>query len=274
MIRSLYSGVSGMKNNQTALDVIANNIANVNTPGFKSQKVAFEDLMSQTISNATTSSDTSLGANASQVGVGSTVSGIASNFSQGISQTTERDLDLAINGNGFFVVQDINGRVYYTRDGAFEFDSDGYLVNRNGYRVLSNDGSTIQITDTISSVTVDSSGLLTALDEEGNAVSGSGVNLGVAYILNPESLIREGGNLYSKSASTRVDPDASDTDFGIDIAGNGGRGTVLSHRLEASNVDLTTEFSDMIVTQRAYQANARVITTSDTMLEELINLKR
>lgn len=268
MIRSLYAGVSGMKNHQVKLDVIANNIANVNTTGYKSATVTFEDLVSQTIKNASMGSDTSLGNNPSQVGVGSQIGGISSSFTQGAPQYTGNPLDMAIQGNGFFAVQDINGKIFYTRDGAFKFDNEGYLINQQGYRVLDSEGDVIQITETIATLNVNRQGQLTALDEAGETIDQR--NIGIAFITNPESLIKEGNNLYSPSENTMP----ADTDEAIDVAGLEGRGTVEANALEMSNVDLSAEFANMIVTQRGYQANARVISVSDQMLEELINLKR
>lgn len=268
MIRSLYSGVSGMKNNQIKLDVIANNIANINTTGYKAATVSFEDMVSQTIKNASMGSDESLGNNPSQVGIGSQVAGISSSFTQGTPQYTGQPLDMAIQGNGFFVVQDINENKFLTRDGSFKFDNEGYLVNQQGYRVLDESGDVIQIDDPITTINVSTQGQLTALDEAGEEIDQ--VNIGIAFITNPESLNKVGGNLYSVSASTMPD----DVNDAIDMAGVDGRGTVVANSLEMSNVDLSEEFANMIVTQRGYQANVRVISVSDQMLEELINLKR
>ncbi|MEL7564671.1 MAG: flagellar basal-body rod protein FlgF [Dehalobacterium sp.] len=268
MIRSLYSGVSGMKSHQTKLDVIANNVANVNTTAYKTATVTFEDTISQTIKNASASSDESTGSNPSQVGIGSRVAGISSTFTQGTPQYTGRPLDMAIQGNGFFVVEDINGKRYLTRDGSFKFDNEGYLVNQQGFRVLDEDGDTIQIDDPITTINVSKQGQLTALDEAGEVIDQ--VNIGIAFITNPESLYKEGGNLYTMSESTMPD----DIDDAIDMAGTEGRGTIEANSLEMSNVDLSDEFANMIVTQRGYQANVRVISVSDQMLEELINLKR
>jgi len=268
MIRSLYAGVSGMKNHQIKLDVIANNVSNVNTTGFKAANVTFEDMISQTIKNATVSTDETSGNNPSQVGIGSQVAGISSAFTQGAPQYTGRPLDMAIQGNGFFVVQDVNENKYITRDGSFKFDNEGYLVNQQGFRVLDEDGEVIQIEDPITTINVSKQGRLTALDEAGEEIDQ--VNIGIAHITNPESLNKVGNNLYTVSESTMP----ADIDDAIGMAGVDGRGTVEANALEMSNVDLSAEFANMIVTQRGYQANVRVISVSDQMLEELINLKR
>lgn len=264
MLRSLYSGVTGMKNHQVKLDVIANNISNVNTTGFKASTVSFQDLVSQTIRNAQKADANKGGSNPAQVGTGSTVGSIDTTFIQGTLQYTGRPLDLAIEGNGFFVVEDPDSKNYFTRDGNFRLDSEGYLVNSRGLRVLATDESQIQITDAIDTISVDKFGTLTAFDNQGTVIAQK--TLGIAYIKNPESLLKEGYNLYSPSDATG----------GGDIAqaGTSGRGSVEAYNLEMSNVDLSTEFAGLITTQRGYQANARVITVSDQILEELVNLKR
>jgi len=264
MIRSLYAGVTGMRNHQMKLDVIANNISNVNTTGYKAAIVTFQDLVSQTIRNALKADANSGGVNPAQIGIGSAVGSIESSFIQGPLQYTGRPLDLAIQGNGFFVIEDGNGKQYYTRDGCFRFDSAGCLVNSIGYRVLDSAGNQIQIIDPITTVSVDKFGTLTALDEQGQVIAEN--VLGMAYTANPESLIKEGYNLYSSSSATDV--------VTIDKAGTGGRGTIEAFTVEMSNVDLSSEFASLITTQRGYQANARVITVSDQILEELVNLKR
>lgn len=264
MLRSLYSGVTGMKNHQVKLDVIANNISNVNTTGFKASTVSFQDLVSQTIRNAQKADTGKGGSNPAQVGTGSTVGSIDTTFIQGTLQYTGRSLDLAIEGNGFFVVEDPDNKNYFTREGNFRFDSEGYLVNSRGLRVLDIDEDQIQITDSIDTVSVDKFGTLTAFDNQGAIVAEK--ILGIAYVKNPESLLKEGYNLYSATEATGGGT--------IDQAGTTGRGSVEAYNLEMSNVDLSTEFASLITTQRGYQANARVITVSDQILEELVNLKR
>jgi len=246
------------------LDVVANNISNVNTVGYKASSVSFQDLVSQTIRNGFKSDANNGGVNPAQVGIGSIVGNVESSFNQGPLQYTGRPLDLAIQGNGFFVVEDANGKQYFTRDGSFRFDSDGYLVNGIGYRVLNSDGDPIRIREPITTVSVDKFGTLTALDQTGEVIAEE--ELGIAFVANPESLMKEGYNLYSPSQATDGDT--------TDAAGKDGRGTVEAFTLEMSNVDLSNEFANLITTQRGYQANARVITISDQILEELVNLKR
>lgn len=264
MIRALYSGVTGMRNHQTKLDVVANNISNVNTTGYKAATVSFQDLVSQTIRNGSKAGDDNGGVNPAQVGIGTNIGNIESSFNQGPLQYTGRPLDLAIQGNGFFVVADANEKQFLTRDGSFRFDSEGYLVTGNGYRVLDSSENPICIDKPITTASVDKFGTLTALDQKGEVIAQK--ELGIAFVTNPESLMKEGYNLYSPSQATE--------EVEIGKAGADGRGSVEAFTLEMSNVDLSNEFASLITTQRGYQANARVITISDQILEELVNLKR
>ncbi|MQL51426.1 flagellar hook-basal body complex protein [Desulfofundulus thermobenzoicus] len=414
MIRSLFAGVAGMKNHQIRMDVIANNISNVNTVGFKSGRANFQDVLYQTLKSAGTST------NPAQVGLGVSLAGISNNMNPGGLQSTGRTLDLAINGDGFFKVIDPgSGKEYYTRDGVFYIDQNGYVVNSSGYRLVGEarnitsawtneinvdgtvtingkltlqgtradgtDGESVEftfdnikinelkdldalitkinaesyrsgvevsrktITDntgthhylvfrtssnsdtaklTISSsnntnpltfnnnnsigdvtiygtdVTTDNShhpftdyirmlngpaaslnvskdGLITGTDKDGNILEWKGdpsllknnppVNADLLQITlytfsNQDGLQRAAQNLFSVSKSSGPP--------NMGKPGSAGYGTVESGYLEMSNVDLTDEFTNMITTQRGYQASARIITVSDTMLDELINLKR
>ncbi|HSR03397.1 MAG TPA: flagellar hook-basal body complex protein, partial [Proteiniclasticum sp.] len=181
MIRSLYSGVSGMRSNQTKMDVIGNNNANVNTTGFKSGRVRFQDMLSQTMANAQEATEGNLGGvNAQQVGLGVKVGAIDTIMTDGALQPTSRDLDLAIEGTGFFMVsQDNAGPMkLYTRDGAFYRDSSGDLVNAGGYHVL---GYTEEGQESPTSLKI--SNTIDALDENGNTTddgTGTGANVQVA----------------------------------------------------------------------------------------------
>lgn len=274
MIRSLYSGVSGMKNHQTRMDVIANNISNVNTTAFKASRVSFQDMIGQIIAGSGFSGTSNLSINSAQVGIGSSVSDIKSSFVQGALQYTGRALDVAIRGNGFITLKDVNQdgkeNFYFTRDGSFNFDKDGYLVNSKGFKVLDAEGNEIQVTESIHTVGVDRSGTLTAYNADGDVVLNQ--KIGLSYILNPNSLLKAGDNMFTHTIATNFA--SGQADHGLGAAGTSGRGIFEPMALETSNVELTDEFADMMVTQRGYQANARVVTTSDQMLEELINLKR
>ncbi|WP_035051365.1 flagellar hook-basal body complex protein [Carnobacterium pleistocenium] len=279
MLKSLYSGVTGMRNIQTKMDVISNNIANVSTTGFKTGRVRFEDMLSQT--NVTAQAST----NAQQVGLGVQVGSIDTVMSGGSLQSTGRSLDFGIeNGDSSFFTVNDGTNTFYTRDGGFYTDPEGDLVtsgglNVQGYMATNNTGTlgtnleAINIPQTIvedgnnqslQSYSVDSSGLVVGSYSGG--VSRTIGRIALTSFSNPDGLEKSGGNLYIESANS-----------GVPVAGNPGDpgyGSVRSGFLEMSNVDLANEFTEMIITSRSYQANSRSITTSDTMLEELINLKR
>jgi flagellar hook protein FlgE len=407
MLRSMYSGISGMKNFQTKLDVIGNNIANVNTYGYKKGRVTFQDLMNQTVSGASRATENRGGQNAMQVGLGSTLSSIDSIQTQGSLQTTGRSLDVAVSGDGFFMVRQGNNELY-TRAGNFYLDSNGSLVtgggalvqgfpvdadgvvNRSGATDIKIDTDTtmapqattavsyngnlkatagagtvveietklkdslgndisLQITLTKSTgnneweadITSLTDGITVAggqeltfnFDAEGNMATnmphelsltnGNGANdleinmdfsnitqfnssssanvdtvngnsegylesfnigssgevngvfsngevrvlsqLALATFSNPGGLAKAGSNLFQASNNSGL--------ANLGVAGEG-RGSLQSGSLEMSNVDLSEEFTEMITAQRGFQANTRIITTSDEILQELINLKR
>ncbi len=382
MIRSLYSGVSGMKSHQVRMDVVGNNIANVNTTGYKAGRANFQDTLYQTINAAGEKT------NPAQAGLGISLASITSDMTSGGLKSTGRTLDLAISGSGFFKVTDgVND--YYTRDGIFNLTQNGNLVNSNGYQVIGESWDKAQITGTQASPTIpaaggilelqgtladgsagaatsitftgglnldeiishinqykdttgviaakDSSnqltlstvydgytsnntltidptpsstpailtelgltsgatdspsgytsnadividnipvatlnildeGLITGTDTGGNALTFGGqdvARISLNVFKNQDGLERAGKNLFQRTASSG--------DASSGAPATPGFGTIQSGYIEMSNVDLTDQFTDMITTQRGYQAGARIITVSDTMLEELINLKR
>ncbi|MGG5252943.1 flagellar hook protein FlgE [Neobacillus sp. SM06] len=399
MLRSMYSGISGMKNFQTKLDVIGNNIANVNTYGFKKGRVTFKDAMNQTIAGASAAQNNRGGKNPMQVGLGSTIASIDSVQTQSSFQTTGRALDLAVSGDGYFIVKQGNAQ-YFTRAGNFYLDNNGTLVNADGMKVQSIENGILKdITVNVNAVlpakqttaitmagnlpldakgdtklvqqiqVVDDSGTAHTLDMTIKSVNpatgnwdvsftdntlddpaGSSVNqpitinpnnpaadtavtlqvndgtgkpkaltvnfsqknltmtsgsidaqattdgnlqgslesfnigsdgvingvfsngsvlslgqLALAKFSNPSGLDNAGGNLFRQSVNSGV--------ANINTPGNG-RGTIAAGSLEMSNVDLSEEFTEMIVAQRGFQANTKIITTSDEILQELVNLKR
>jgi flagellar hook protein FlgE len=270
MIRSLFSGVSGLRSHQVRMDVIGNNIANVNTTGFKSSRANFQDTLYQLLRPASSSTTGGLGGtNPNQVGLGTGISSITNNMGQGALQATGRTLDLAIQGNGWFVVSPDGGTTkYYTREGIFYIDNNGDLVNSNGYKVLDTGGASINFgTSGVATVNISKDGSITAKDLTGNDIPISN-KIGLAMFTNQDGLERVAQNLYRESPASGAPIDT----FGT--AGTGGYGTINSGYLEMSNVDLSDEFTNMIITQRGFQANARVITVSDTLLQELVDLKR
>ena len=270
MVRSMYSGVSGLRSHQTKMDVIGNNIANVNTTGFKASSVTFQDVYSQTTAAASApAEDGNLGGkNSMQVGLGASVAAINIKTKAGSAQSTERTLDVAISGDGYFVLRDNTGRDVYTRVGNFNLDEAGNLVHAGtGYFVTSVDEDIITNADNLTNVEIDQLGNVKGLDAEGNEQIIGQIRL--VNFMNNAGLEKLGNSMYQVSANSGEPLEEEDQ-----VPGNNGTGVLLPGYLEMSNVDLATEFTEMITTQRGYQANSRVITVSDTRLEELINLKR
>lgn len=266
MLRSMYSGISGMKNFQTKLDVLGNNIANVNTYGYKKGRTTFKDLVSQQVAGATAPAGNRGGVNAKQVGLGSQVGTIDTIQTAGSTQSTGRPLDVAISGDGYFVVSD-GASEYYTRAGNFYLDSQGDLVTGDGLYVKDTNGNNIRIDpNTAVSYSIGTNGTVNYVD--GNGTTQLAGTIRLAKFANNEGLQKAGGNLFANTpnagmvANTNITP------------GTGGTGTLVSSALEMSNVDLSEEFTEMIVAQRGFQANTRIITTSDEILQELVNLKR
>jgi len=284
MLTSLDTAVSGMQQFQTELNVIGNNIANADTTGFKSARTDFEDTFSQTLYAASaTGAPTS-----AQVGTGVATASVTNVFTQGTPTATGVPSDLMISGNGFFVVQDpASGQQFVTRAGDFTVDTNGYLVTHNGYRVqgFSDAGLTargdLQIDTTGMPATADPAATLTGfqIDSTGRikAMLSDGTSFVRGQVLlqnfkNPQALLKSGENLYTGLEAAGPLGGAGSAQSAA--PGSAGLGTIQAGTLELSNVDLTTEFAGLITSQRAFQANARVITTSDEVLQELVNLKR
>ncbi|UUZ95721.1 flagellar hook-basal body complex protein [Paenibacillus sp. P25] len=276
MLRSLYSGVSGMRGFQTKLDVIGNNIANVNTVGFKAGRVMFKDILSQTVSGVTAPSDTNGGVNAKQVGLGVTIGTIDTVHTPGSAMTTNVPTDLRIDGDGFFTIKanDTQTTPYLTRAGNFTLDSNRDLVTADGMYVMSSDGAKIHLEDTVTAFSISSSGEIISVGSDGTSTP-TGTFVGVVKVANPNGLQKIGGNLYQVTPNA-LPPGTTELPTGDDAkAANTttGTGAIVSGQLEMSNVDLTSEFTEMIVAQRGFQANSRIITTSDEVLQEVVNLK-
>ncbi|HEX7058027.1 MAG TPA: flagellar basal body rod protein FlgG [Bacilli bacterium] len=272
MLRSLYSGISGMRGFQTKLDVIGNNIANVNTIGFKAGRTMFKDILSQTISGITAPTDGLGGVNAKQIGLGVAIGAIDTLHTPGSAMTTNNVTDLRIDGDGFFAVKASEDQEvpYLTRAGNFTLDAERKLVTSDGMLVVDTGGTPIQIGDDVTAFSISQTGEIISVLADGTAEP-TGINIGLVKVTNPNGLEKIGGNLY------QITPNANlDGEFEY-VAGNdaeAGTGAIISGQLEMSNVDLATEFTEMIVAQRGFQANSRIITTSDEILQELVNLKR
>ncbi|MBH0160978.1 MULTISPECIES: flagellar basal body rod protein FlgG [Fictibacillus] len=287
MLRSMYSGISGMKNFQVKLDVIGNNIANVNTYGFKKGRTTFKDLVSQQIAGAAAPGLNRGGVNPKQVGLGSQLSSIDTVHTQGSLQTTGRPLDLGISGDGFFLLSDgVND--YLTRAGNFYMDSEGTLVNSDGLKVFGyqvdednqfivNDGKfsvgEMKIPTDAKSFSIGPDGQVTYISDASSTPLLAGQII-LAKFPNTGGLEKAGGNLYRETTNSGTIRNDMDEYVNISPPGTDGAGEVVAGALEMSNVDLSEEFTEMIVAQRGFQANTRIITTSDEILQELVNLKR
>ena len=280
---SLTSAVSGLDNFQEQMDVIGNNIANVDTTGFKAGVVDFADAFSNTLQAPTAgSSSTSAGSNPIQTGTGVTITGINSNWNQGSLSTTGIPSDLAISGNGFFMVQNPATQAQYaTQAGDFTLNSSGYLVTDTGEEVMGYNNSglstigPIQInasqapatsspTATMSSYSIGATGQITVNLSDGTSFVCGQVLL--QNFQNPGALVNEGNNLYSNMAD--AGPLAA-----MGAPGTGGLGSIQSGALELSNVDLSTEMANLITAQRAFEANSKIVTTSDEILQDVVNMK-
>ncbi|MCC0718139.1 flagellar hook-basal body complex protein [Clostridioides sp. ZZV14-6105] len=326
MIKAMYSGVSGMKANQTKLDVIGNNVANAGTTAFKKSSARITDSFYQTVLYASAPTAALGGTNLGQVGVGSKISSINKDMTQGNVQPTNRPSDLMIDGDGYLPVVR-QGTVMYTRDGSFNLDTGfkaaaGPLQNIKGGRLVNGDGYMLQgevykgtynpdtgeftknataegkepIVIPLQSVSpkdgtvqnvleynISKDGTVEFLLSDGQITQfvypipdgkkvgdASGLNINDGKIQkvqtyafqNPAGLDAEGGNLYKPSANSG-DPQVA-----------GATGTIIQGAIEASNVDIAEEFTEMIIASRSFQANSKIISTSDEILQEIISLKR
>ncbi|MBO4314219.1 MAG: flagellar basal-body rod protein FlgG [Desulfovibrio sp.] len=260
MMRSLYTGATGMISHQLNIDVISNNLANVNTTGFKKSRAEFEDLMYQTmkIAGAVTEGDNRLPVGI-QVGLGTRPTSVHKFYTQGDFQNTGNALDVAIEGDGFFQV-DVNGELMYTRAGAFKLNQDGTVVNANGY-ILQPEFAVPAETKSIS---ISASGHIAALDSNGEELAGAEIPL--YTFINPAGLDARGRNLFTP---TQASGDATEG-----VPGTDNVGTLAQGFLEMSNVEVVDEMVNMIVGQRAYEVNSKSIQTSDSMLGIAVQLKR
>ena len=340
MLRSMYSGISGMKANQAKLDVIGNNIANVSTTGFKASNARFTDMLYQNSSSATAPTTSKGGTNANQIGLGAKLSSINKVMSQGNALATGRSLDVCVDGEGYFIVSKGNtsfgeenpiennvlsggaNSIYYTRDGNFTLDKDGNLLTADGYRVMG-----YLYTDANGNPSINEDGIANYVDpddadlqavgqgaqlntlripqsvmfEDANgdvseqpvasfSIGQDGMIIGVlgngsqtvlgqiatATFSNPEGLTDAGGNLAIVSANSGVP--VVRTPNGELAAGmednSKAYGSLIQGCLEASNVDLTEQFTDMITATRAFQASSKMISTADEILQTVTGLMR
>ncbi len=257
MINSLWISKTGMEAQQMQLDVISNNLANVSTNGFKKSHAVFEDLMYQNLRQVGSStSEQSTLPTGLQVGLGVRTVATSRSFAQGNLQQTGNNLDVAIQGNGFFQLTMPDGTLGYTRDGAFQIDNQGRLVNSSGLPLA----NSITVPANATGVSIASDGTVSASIPGSVAPSSIGT-ITLANFVNPPGLEPKGQNVYAESAASGQP--------NVGTAGANGLGTVMQGFVETSNVNVVQELVTMIQTQRAYEMNSKAIQTSDQMLQKL-----
>ena len=259
MSQALWIAKTGLDAQQTRMAVTANNLANVNTAGFKRDRASFEDLLYQTVRQpgGATSEQTQL-PTGMQVGTGVRVSATAKNFMQGSLAQTGNALDVAINGRGFFEVLMPDGTTAYTRDGSFQINAQGEMVTNAGYPVQPG----LQIPEGAQSVTIGSDGTV-SVQVAGQAEAVQVGALTLADFVNPAGLQAKGENLYTETGASGPAQSGA--------PGQSGAGLLIQGSLEGSNVNVVEELVSMIETQRAYETNAKAISTTDQMLAYLNN---
>ncbi len=262
MIRSLRTASSGMEAQQLSVDNIANNLANVNTTGFKKAKVEFQDIMYESLrSSGITSASGATVPTSLDIGYGSRPVSTTRQFSVGELQQTSAPLDMAIDGDGFFQIQQPDGTLAYTRDGSFKLSANGQLTTSDGYYMEPN----ITIPEDAQSISIGTDGTV-SVKVAGSTDPQEVGQIELARFINPAGLSAIGHNLYEETAAS-----------GTPIVGapeSDSFGRVNQGYLEMSNVDVVTEMVNMIVAQRAYEINSKMIQTADDMSSLVNNLKR
>ena len=262
MIRSLFTGATGMIAQQLNLDVIANNLANVNTPGFKKSRADFQDLMYQIVEEpGTSTAQQGNSPTGIQVGLGSRPAAVGKVHSQGDFESTANQLDIAIEGDGFFQISLPTGETAYTRSGAFKLNETGNIVNSDGYELT----PAITVPPDALAITIATDGTV-SVRQPGSATPATVGNVQIARFPNPAGLRAMGRNLLqeTESSGTAV----------LGTPGQTGLGTLAQGFLESSNVSVVEEIVQMITGQRAYEASSKVIQTADQLLSNAINLRR
>jgi flagellar hook protein FlgE len=275
MMRGMFAAISGLKTHQVMLDVTSNDIANVNTIGYKSARTTFKDSLTQLQRGASGAGGGTGGSNAAQIGLGTQLGSIDNLMQSGALQSTGNPLDVAIQGPGMFRVATSNAAppvanpaaTEYTRAGNFTTNSAGYLVTQDGYyvqgRTAAGADTLLVIPSTSTNTAIGQNGEVTYVDTTGTRVSAGFVSL--ATFANSAGLERSGSNRWLQSANSGTPTIGTPgSQFGFTTAG----------AVEMSNVDLAQAFTNMITAQRGFQANSRVISTADEMLQDLVNLKR
>ncbi|WP_410499217.1 flagellar basal-body rod protein FlgG [Chitinibacter sp. S2-10] len=261
MMRSLWTAKTGMDAMQFNIDVVSHNLSNVNTNGYKRERAVFEDLLYQNLRQAggASSQQTSLPTGL-YVGTGTQVVATARNHSQGNLQRTEGSLDMAINGDGFFQIALPNGTTGYTRDGAFQVNSQGTIVTSSGYEL----SPAIQVPQGTTKLTIANDGTVSAIVNN-DAVNPVQIgNIQTATFINPPGLESIGGNIYLETTASGAPT--------VGAPGTNGLGAINQGYVETSNVNATEELINMIQAQRAFELNSKAVTTTDQMLAKLTQM--
>lgn len=261
MIRALWTAASGMQAQQLNIDVIANNLANVNTSGFKKSRADFQDVMYQSVKTTGAPSTNSTQAAGIEIGLGTTLAAVTKVFTAGNITNTGNELDLAIEGDGFFQIQMPDGTTTYTRSGSFKRDGQGRVVTSDGYPLMPE----MVIPSNTTKISIGTDGTVSVLQSGQSSATTVG-NIQLATFQNPAGLSSLGRNLYQVT-------DASG-DATTGTAGQNGIGTLSQGFLEMSNVNVMEEMVNMIVGQRAYEINSKAVQAADEMLQQANNMKR
>lgn len=274
-MRAMYSAISGLKNHQTLLDVTANNIANVNTVGYKASRATFQDSLSQTLISASGPGGGQAGRNAAQVGLGVQLGSIDNLMAGGSTEQTGEVTDLSIEGDGMFIVGNgtppaVPTEVQYTRAGNFTFNQQGYLTTQSGQYVLGRTeagagapNAFIKVPEGSTDVAIGQDGSVSYVPEGGGPRVVAGY-VSLARFANEPGLVRTSGSDWIESPASGPAQDATP---------GGAFGLTISGTLEMSNVELASEFTNMISAQRGFEANSRVISTGDEMMQNLVNIR-
>jgi flagellar basal-body rod protein FlgG len=260
MFQSLNIAATGMAAQETQLDTIANNLANANTVGYKLQNAEFEDLLYQNVRSAGLADGGNVMPTSTQVGTGARVAATARSFSQGALQQTGNPLDLAIQGNGFLAVTQLNGTVGYTRAGSLKLDAQGRMTTSDGLPI----DPPITVPTTATAVTIGTDGTVTAT-EQGQTAQVTLGQLQITTFPNPNGLSAVGQNLYLATDSSG-NPQTG-------TPGLNGSGTILQGSVESSNVDVVTEMVALIAAQNSYEINSKVVSAADQMLQNATQMR-
>ncbi len=262
MLRGLYTAATGMNAQQHNIDVTSNNIANVNTTGFKKSRAEFQDLMYEALNYAAGStSQTTINPTGIEVGLGVRMAGVQKDFLQGNLKLTGNSLDIAIEGKGFLRIQMPDGNIGYTRNGSFKVDSNGDMVNGDGYLLE----PTINIPQNLTEVSIAKDGTVSATDPTTNTITQLG-RIEITDFINPAGLKPSGDSIFLETEASGAPIDGFPTENAM--------GSLRQGMIESSNVALVNEMVDLITAQRAYEANSKSITTTDAMLGIVNQLKR